>query len=95
MPSSLCSILARFFTRQQVLISCLLSRFRVPSWLPLLSCHVQQLVVGAITADRAAGVHGSRADSPPPVAHSPSPIYVSVFLLLVVSRLFCPCSCFM
>ncbi len=37
-----------------------------------------QLVDWAICADRAAGVHGSRADSPPPVAHSPSPIYVSV-----------------
>ncbi len=58
------------------------SRFRVPSRLLLLSvlsCHVQQLVVGAISADRAAGVHGSRADSPPPVAHSPTPIYVPVF----------------
>ncbi len=37
-----------------------------------------QLVDWAICADRAAGVHGSRADSPPPVAHSPSPLYVSV-----------------
>ncbi len=37
-----------------------------------------QLVDWAICADHAAGVHGSRADSPPPVAHSPSPIYVSV-----------------
>ncbi len=37
-----------------------------------------QLVDWAICANRAAGVHGSRADSPPPVAHSPSPIYVSV-----------------
>ncbi len=58
------------------------SRFRVPSRLLLLSvlsCHVQQLMVGAISADRAAGVHGSRADSPPTVAHSPTPIYVPVF----------------
>ncbi len=57
----------------------------------LLSCW--QLVVWAICANRAAGVHGSQADSPPPVVHSPSPIYVPVFLLLIVRRLFCPCSC--
>ncbi len=67
----------------------------MPSRLPLLSCHVRQLVVWSVSADHAAGVHGSRAYSPPPVAHSPSPIYVPVFLLLVVKRLFCPCSCFM
>ncbi len=34
---------------------------------------IRQLVVWAISADRAAGVHGSRADSPPPVAHFPAP----------------------
>ncbi len=45
-------------------------------------------MVWAICVDRAAGVRGSRVDSPPPVAHSPSPIYVPVFLLLVVSRLY-------
>ncbi len=66
----------------------LVSRFRVPSRLPLLS--LLQLVVWAISANRAAALHGSRADAPPPVTHSPSPIYVSMFLLLVVSRLFCP-----
>ncbi len=43
------------------------------------ACHVRQLVVWAIIADRAAGVHGSRADSSPPVAHFPSPLYVRVF----------------
>ncbi len=68
------------------------SQFRVPSRLPLLSCHVRQLVVWAISADREAGLHGSRADSSPPVAHFPSPICPCV-LLLAVSRLFCPCSC--
>ncbi|KAF4102604.1 hypothetical protein G5714_017404 [Onychostoma macrolepis] len=40
---------------------------------------VRQLVVWAISADRAAGVRGSRADSPPPVAHFPTPLYVPVF----------------
>ncbi len=59
---------------------------------PLVVLSCWQLVVWAICADRAAGVHGSQADSPPPVAHYPSPIYVSVFLLLVVSRLFCTCT---
>ncbi len=48
------------------------------SRLPL-SCHVRQLVVWAISADRAAGVHGSRADYSPPVAHFPSPLNVPVF----------------
>ncbi len=56
-----------------------LSRFRVPSRLSLLSCHVRQLVVWAINADRAAGVHGSRAGYSPPVAIFPSPLYVPVF----------------
>ncbi len=46
--------------------------------LSVLSCPFQQLVVEAISADRAVGVHGSQADSPPPVAHSPIPIYVPV-----------------
>ncbi|KAF4118299.1 hypothetical protein G5714_000350 [Onychostoma macrolepis] len=36
-------------------------------------------MVWAISADRAAGVRGSRADSPPPVAHFPTPLYVPVF----------------
>ncbi len=62
-----------------------------PAPLVVFSCW--QLVVWAICADCAAGVHGSRADSPPHDAHSPSTIYVPVFLLLIVSRLFCPCSC--
>ncbi len=60
---------------------------------PLVVLSCWQLMVWAIFANRAAGVRGSRADSPPPVAHSPSPIYVPVFLLLVGSRLFCPCLC--
>ncbi len=63
------------------------SWFRVPSWLPLLSCHVRQLVVWAISTDRAAGVHGSQADSSPPVAHFPFPLYIPVFYTSFVSRL--------
>ncbi len=69
------------------------SWFRVPSRLPLLSCHVRQLVVWAISTDRAAGVHGSQADSSPPVAHFPFPLYIPVFYTSFVSRLCCPCSC--
>ncbi len=56
------------------------------------SLFLKEVVVRAISADSAAGVRGLRADSPPPVVHSPTPIYVPVFLFLVVSRLFCPCS---
>ncbi len=71
------------------------SRFRVPSRLLLLSvlsCHVQQLMVRAISADRAAGVHGSRADSPQQSLIPHSHI-CPCFLFLVVSRLFCQCLC--
>ncbi len=39
----------------------------------------RQLVVWAISADRATGVHGSRADSFPPVAHFPGLVYVPMF----------------
>ncbi len=44
---------------------------------------IRQLVVWAISVDRAAGVHGSRADSPPPVAHFPAPLYVPMFYFLL------------
>ncbi len=60
--------------------------------LPVLSCQVQQLVVWVISADRAVGEHGSRADSPPPVAHYPTPLYVPTFMFLIESKLYCPLS---
>jgi len=46
---------------------------------PLVVLSFRQFVVWAISADRAAGVHGSGADSPPPVAHFPAPLYVPLF----------------
>ncbi len=46
---------------------------------PLVVLSFQQLVVWAINADRAAGMHGSLADSRPPVAHFPAPLYVPMF----------------
>ncbi len=46
---------------------------------PLVVLSFWQLVVWAISADYAAGMHGSRADSLPPVAHFPAPLYVPMF----------------
>ncbi|RXN19563.1 hypothetical protein ROHU_007260 [Labeo rohita] len=49
---------------------------------PLAVCVVRQLVVWAISADGAAGVRRSRADSLPPVAYFPMPLYVPTFPFL-------------
>ncbi|RXN09771.1 Retrotransposon-derived PEG10 [Labeo rohita] len=51
---------------------------------PLAFFHMRQLlVIWAISADGAAGVRRSRADSLPPVAYFPTPLYVPTFPFLV------------
>ncbi|RXN30667.1 butyrophilin 2 [Labeo rohita] len=52
---------------------------------PLAVCVVRQLVVWAISADGAAGLRRSRADSLPPVAYFPTPLYVPTFPFLADS----------
>ncbi len=54
---------------------------------PLVVLSFRQLVVWAISADRAAGMHGSRADSLPPVAHFP--ILLCPYVLLIVYMSHC------
>ncbi len=69
-----------------------LSRFRVPSWLPLLSCHVGSSWSGQ-SVPIVQQVCTDHELTLPHQSFIPPPIYVPVFLLLVVSRLFCPCMC--
>ena len=68
----------------------------MPSQLPLrsvLSCRFGSSWSGQ-SALIVVGVRRSRAESSPPVARSPAPLYVSASLSVIVSRLFCLCPWF-